>query len=62
MQAKKAAGVTVSEMARAMNFERTYLSKWLNEKEDFGMTNELRSKLLSYLGLNLVAFPQGQRA
>jgi hypothetical protein len=61
MQAKKDNGVTVSEMAREMNFERTYLSKWLNEKEDFGMTNELRTKLLSYLNLNLVEFPQGQR-
>jgi hypothetical protein len=62
MQAKKDNGVTVSEMARAMNFERTYLSKWLNEKDNFGMTPELRTKLLSYLGLNLVEFPQGQRA
>jgi len=46
MQAKRKEGVSVSDIARDIDFERTYLSKWLNKKRD--MTEELRGKLQVY--------------
>ncbi len=56
IQEKKAGGVSVSQMARDLKFDRTYLSKWLNGNED--MTDTLRDKLQHYVhASNAVTFP-----
>jgi len=44
---KKEQGLSVSELARALEFDRTYLSKWLSGTEP--MTDTLRPKLQTYL-------------
>ncbi len=56
MREKKEHGVSVSQMARDLKFDRTYLSKWLNGNED--MTDSLRDKLQRYVhASNVVTFP-----